>query len=100
MRLYFALTCTNHQFDVLTEVPSSIYPHDSDHLPQSDPENSKSGSVSVHQVEDVLTVRGHTGQSQQKTDQTADGRHLHFVIPQGRKSVVKSSENRLQGGEL
>ena len=94
------LTCTNHQLDVLREVPSPVYPHDSNHLPESHPEDSEACSVRVHQVEDVLAVGGDAGEAEQETHQTPGGRHLHLVIPQRGKSVIESRKNCLQCGKL
>merc|ERR1719167_370330 len=72
---------SDHESDVFGEVLVAVDPHDAYDLPQSDPENSETGSVGVHQVEDVLTIGGHTRKTQEEARKTPDGSHLHFVLP-------------------
>ena len=46
---------TNHELDILANVANSIDPHEANALPKGNPKDGKSSTISVHQVQNVLS---------------------------------------------
>ena len=90
----------DHQLDVLGEVVDPVNPHDGDQLPDSNPEDSEASSICVHQIEDILTIGGDTGETQEEAAETTNSSDLDLVTPECWSSIVDCSEHCLQQSKL